>query len=66
MLNIVRHSADFSAGHAAEIPSHPSESSNTKSTEPASPTGGDEKSEKKMSQLKDKLKHKLHIGSKDK
>jgi len=52
--------------HATEAPSRPSESSNSKSAEPTSPSGGDEKSEKKMSQLKDKLKHKLHLGSKDK
>jgi hypothetical protein len=52
--------------HAAETPSRPSESSNPKSAEATSPSGGDEKSEKKMSQLKDKLKNKLHIGSKDK
>jgi hypothetical protein len=52
------------AGHPAETSSRASESS--KPTEPASPKAGDEKSEKKISQLKDKLKNKLHIGSKDK
>ena len=54
-----------------KVESHPAESSgraseSSKPSEPASPTAGDEKSEKKMSQLKDKLKNKLHIGSKDK
>jgi hypothetical protein len=62
----VMHNADFNAGHAAETSSRPSESSNTKPAEPTSPSGGDEKSDGKMSHLKDKLKNKLHIGSKDK
>jgi hypothetical protein len=48
----------------AETSGHKSDS--RKSSEAASPTGGDEKSGKKMSALKDKLKDKLHIGSKDK
>ncbi|KAH7092046.1 hypothetical protein FB567DRAFT_516371 [Paraphoma chrysanthemicola] len=49
----------------AETSGHKSDS--RKSSEQASsPTGGDEKSSKKMSALKDKLKDKLHIGSKDK
>jgi hypothetical protein len=55
---------DIAAHPAETTTSHTSESS--KAAEPASPSGGDEKSEKKMSQLKDKLKNKLHIGSKDK
>jgi hypothetical protein len=57
-------SADGVAGLVAETSGHKSDS--RKSSEAASPTGGDEKSGKKMSALKDKLKDKLHIGSKDK
>ncbi|KAL5119675.1 hypothetical protein ACEQ8H_002521 [Pleosporales sp. CAS-2024a] len=63
--------------HPAETSSRPSPSasssskpaepaSSSKPAEPASPSGNDEKSEKKMSALKDKLKNKLHIGTKDK
>lgn len=61
----VLQSSNKFTGHPAETTkSHTSESS--KPTEPASPSGGEEKSEKKMDKLKDKLKNKLHIGSKDK
>ncbi|KAH8724073.1 hypothetical protein GQ44DRAFT_618844 [Phaeosphaeriaceae sp. PMI808] len=41
-------------------------SESSKSAEPSSPGSGDEKSGGKMSHLKEKLKDKLHIGSKDK
>ncbi|KAH7068102.1 hypothetical protein BKA63DRAFT_106209 [Paraphoma chrysanthemicola] len=58
-------SADGVAGLVAETSGHKTDS--RKSSEQASsPTGGDEKSSKKISALKDKLKDKLHIGSKDK
>ena len=56
-------SADGVAGLVSEKAGHKSEHSS--SADASSPTGGDDKSGK-MSQLKDKLKDKLHIGSKDK
>jgi hypothetical protein len=61
--NIAGHPAEKSTSRASES-SRPAESS--KPVEPASPNDGDEKSDSKMSGLKDKLKNKLHIGHKDK
>ena len=54
--------ADGVAGLVGEKPAHKLESN--KPTEPLSPTSEEKSS--KMSHLKEKLKDKLHIGSKDK
>jgi hypothetical protein len=61
--SIAGHPAEESTSRASES-SRPSESS--KPAGPASPNAGEEKSDSKMSGLKDKLKNKLHIGHKDK